>query len=75
MGEALRDAYARACEEHESAREALAAAQARMRAASEACERLETALRMTDLSDGLFPEASARHCAGSSARLPRKPNG
>lgn len=56
MGEALRDAYARACIEHTAACDALEAAKLRVRRAREECERLEAALQMTGLSGGIFPQ-------------------
>jgi hypothetical protein len=56
MGEATRDAYLRACIEFDAATKALEAAESRLRAAREACERLEAALDMTCLCEGPFPQ-------------------
>jgi len=56
MGEALRDAYALACVELDTACDALRAAQARVEAAREQCAILEARLGMTTLSDDSFPQ-------------------
>ena len=55
MSEATRDAYVRACIELDAATKALEAAQARAKAAREACESLEAALGMTELTTAPFP--------------------
>jgi len=55
VSEATRDAYVRACIELDAATKALEAAEARARAAREACESLEAALGMTELAHGPFP--------------------
>lgn len=71
MGEALRNAYARACIEHEAACEALKAAHARVAVARETCERLEAALQMTGLSEGAFPNVEPGAGASECAAKPR----
>ena len=65
MSEALRDAYARACVEHDAASKALKAAELRAQAARATCERLEAELQMTFLTDGIFPQLD---CASAKPR-------
>ena len=72
MGEALRDAYARACIEHEAACEALKAARTRVEVARETCERLEAALQMTGLSEGVFPDVERGGAPSGCAATPQK---
>ena len=67
MAERERDAYMLACVELEAASQALEGAEARVRAARAECERLEAALEMTRLSDGIFPELG---CAAPEQQQP-----
>ncbi len=70
MGEALRDAYALACVELDTACDALRAAQARVEAAREQCAILEARLGMTTLSDDSFPQLPDESAESSCMPVP-----
>ena len=75
MSEALRDAYALACVELDTACDALKAAQARVDAAREQCAILEARLGMTTLSDDTFPQLPGESAQSGCMPVPGRLKG